>query len=492
LTLPVDVTGGFDTGVAFFSPSGANLSFRLLDSNGNVAASNVTRTLSGNGHFAEFATQIFPGTSNFRGTLAVSSTSGVAALTLRQNLTPLSYTTLPVTSGTATGKTAAAPLLSQTVTGIDATSSVTLNRTLQAGFKIAGTFSGSGTPAQVIASSGQNLYAGIVDVVTRRYTILVPAGSYDLKASFEPGGVPAGGSLIVTFAVPGTVQVSADTTRDIALPSVTLFNISGTVSGWATLPSATAPLIDFASNDNLFQGEFTLGGDGSFQAALPASSYRASIGATIGFSLFASESLSLFNVGSLNVTGNAAGANFTVSATARLTGSVSGPGLPGGLAFGAGVVANDISVPAPTEAVFVFPPTTSSADLDLTNQYQMILMRNRTYQVDLTLPLVQGATPIGLVTVPVPEAVVNLSGDATFNFTIPSLPATVTLSGRVTDAGGRGVGGASISAYTQSLTGVSGMGFMAFALTDADGNYSFQVLSGANYQIIIAPPLQAP
>jgi hypothetical protein len=103
LTLPVDITGNFDTGVAFFNPgsSSTTLTFRLLDSGGATVGSSATRSLSAKGHLAIFVSQLFPGTSNFRGSLAVTSTSGVAAMTLRMNSSPLSFTTLPVGSGTA-------------------------------------------------------------------------------------------------------------------------------------------------------------------------------------------------------------------------------------------------------------------------------------------------------------------------------------------------------------------------------------------------------
>jgi len=103
MTLPVDITGNYNTGVAFFSPGGAALTFRLLDANGMHVGSSATRNLKVKGHLAEFVTELFAGTNNFRGSLAVSSTSAVAALTLRQNSAPLSYTTLPVASGTASG-----------------------------------------------------------------------------------------------------------------------------------------------------------------------------------------------------------------------------------------------------------------------------------------------------------------------------------------------------------------------------------------------------
>ena len=102
LTLPVDITDTVDTGVAFFGPAGATLTFQLRSESGKLVGSRATRNLDAKGHLAEFASQIF-GTRNFRGSVGITATSGVAALALRQHSSPpvLSYTTLPVASGTA-------------------------------------------------------------------------------------------------------------------------------------------------------------------------------------------------------------------------------------------------------------------------------------------------------------------------------------------------------------------------------------------------------
>jgi hypothetical protein len=101
-TLPVDITDTVDTGVAFFGPAGATLTFQLRSESGKLVGSRATRNLDAKGHLAEFASQIF-GTRNFRGSVGITATSGVAALALRQHSSPpvLSYTTLPVASGTA-------------------------------------------------------------------------------------------------------------------------------------------------------------------------------------------------------------------------------------------------------------------------------------------------------------------------------------------------------------------------------------------------------
>ncbi len=100
-TIPADVTGTFDTGVAFFNPSSssATLALRLIDGDGKVVGRS-TLTLPGNNHTATFVSGLFPSTADFRGSLAVDASVAIAALTLRQNSNPLSYTTLPVVKGT--------------------------------------------------------------------------------------------------------------------------------------------------------------------------------------------------------------------------------------------------------------------------------------------------------------------------------------------------------------------------------------------------------
>ncbi len=111
LTLPVDVTGLFDTGIAFFNPgsSPVALTLELLDMNGNVAAGTTARTLpsiNAHGHLASFINDpdLFPGTSNFKGSLAVTAPVGIASTVLRQYNSGANFTTLPTVWGTAIKK----------------------------------------------------------------------------------------------------------------------------------------------------------------------------------------------------------------------------------------------------------------------------------------------------------------------------------------------------------------------------------------------------
>jgi hypothetical protein len=112
LTVPVDVSDTFNTGVAFFNPgtSPQSITAKLLDQSGGILDT-ATVSLPAKNHVARFvsgAGQLFPSISSFQGTLAVSAPGGVAALTLRQyaGAANPTYTTLPVASGTATGRSA--------------------------------------------------------------------------------------------------------------------------------------------------------------------------------------------------------------------------------------------------------------------------------------------------------------------------------------------------------------------------------------------------
>jgi hypothetical protein len=107
-TLPVGVNANFDTGLALFNPGSepVDVSMVLVDPFGRRLSGPqreevpiLTVQLNPGGHLARFATDLFPGLRNFRGTLGLVASDKVVALTLRQNNAPLSYTTLPVAVG---------------------------------------------------------------------------------------------------------------------------------------------------------------------------------------------------------------------------------------------------------------------------------------------------------------------------------------------------------------------------------------------------------
>lgn len=98
-TIPVDLSGSYNTGVAFFKPGsgGAGVSLTLYDENGNQKGQGQV-ALSGNGHRSAFVPDFIAGLSGFgRGSLVVSSDTEVAAVALRtgSGAGPV-ITTLPV------------------------------------------------------------------------------------------------------------------------------------------------------------------------------------------------------------------------------------------------------------------------------------------------------------------------------------------------------------------------------------------------------------
>jgi hypothetical protein len=500
LTLPVDITGSFDTGVAFFNPGSSSmvLTFRLLDASG-VLVNSKTQPLASKNHLATFVDNIFPGTSNFRGSLAISSTGGVAATTLRQYDYGRTYTTLPTAAGTATGKTAIAPLLSRTQTGITALPNdpdVNVNATLPSGFKLTGTISGAGQGASVYASAGgTNIFAGTVNSLTGKYLVVVPAGTYSLTVCYLFSGTPSNTEVTGTYTDPTSVQVSGDTTRNITLPSVTLFNVSGTVSGLSGLPSgltASTPTISFTSSNNTVQGQFTLNASGSYQGVLPTGNYIVCLLKTpIQFLPLQIESLELYQIGTLTVGTGPATGNYTTPATVKLSGTVRGAGLTS-MPTGTAVLASDTTAAPITQITCCAPPDTSYATADLSGQYQMVLAQNRSFTVGVSVPLGQGVSFLGVLNYPISSGAVSMGADTTLDFNIPGLPRRPSIFGRVTDSSGNGVANVVISAYSQSITDAANVGFSASGKTDPNGNYSIAVLGGTNYQLTFSPPTPQP
>ncbi len=100
ITIPVAVTGAFDTGIAFqgITSSAASLNLQLMDESGTAVGTSLKLDLPAKGHMAKMVSELFPQISNFQGSLLVSSTADLAALILRINNSPLSLTTLPVIS----------------------------------------------------------------------------------------------------------------------------------------------------------------------------------------------------------------------------------------------------------------------------------------------------------------------------------------------------------------------------------------------------------
>jgi len=107
--LPVQKSsdGAINTGLAFYSPTAAQITLTLYTQDG-VSADNKTFSLAAGNHTASFLHEFFTGyaSSSFAGTIKVHSTVPVAAVTLRQNSTyKATYTSIPVVATTSTATT---------------------------------------------------------------------------------------------------------------------------------------------------------------------------------------------------------------------------------------------------------------------------------------------------------------------------------------------------------------------------------------------------
>jgi hypothetical protein len=480
-TIPVDITGTFNTGVAFFNPGSttATIKLRRLDDSGAQIGSEVTypsAPLPALGHTAVFIGQVF-GVANVRGSVAINSSTPIVAMTLRMNDSPLSYTSLPVVSGvSAGGGGAATTLLEKIESGINATTNITKNETLNSGYKLSGTVTGSTATGSVIAQSGQTqAFSGTIS--SGRYQIVLPAGTYNLTAMYAPNGI-ASNTLIITSTVASGVTVTADTTRDITLPATTLYTVTGTVNGLGNFGATTGMEMHFTTANGSINGSFPLSAGGSYSGSLPAGSYAVGVDVSMNFNATGqNQSLGIYNLGNATIGGNTSLPAYSIGSLVKLSGMVKGVSIP--------VTGIGISATTSNEAIV----STSNADM-LTAQYQALLPPN-TYNVNMTMAMIQGTSWMGSITYPLNPTALTLSKDTSgYDFTVPSLPPRVTISGKVTDSDGSPVSGAAIILYCESVTSVPNLSFVNSAQTDSSGNYSVSVLSGTDYTIAFMPPTQ--
>ena len=97
-TILVDTTGGYSVGVAYANPGTttiANISLTLLDNSGNAVAAPVTQTLGPGNHLAGFISQFFKSAPPVIGTMQITSSTPLIAISLRFDPTLSKFTTLP-------------------------------------------------------------------------------------------------------------------------------------------------------------------------------------------------------------------------------------------------------------------------------------------------------------------------------------------------------------------------------------------------------------
>ena len=97
-TILVDTTGGYSVGVAYANPgttSIANISLTLLDNSGNAVAAPVTQTLGPGNHVQGFTSQFFKSAPPLVGTMQITSSTPMIAISLRFDPTLSKFSTLP-------------------------------------------------------------------------------------------------------------------------------------------------------------------------------------------------------------------------------------------------------------------------------------------------------------------------------------------------------------------------------------------------------------
>ncbi len=402
----------------------------------------------------------------------------------------------------ATAYSQASRLLDKTVSPVNATNNVTVNATLDSGFFLSGTVSSeAASVAQDVEAVSTTppfgSFAGAVDPTTRGYQIVLPAGTYNLFVRFQrTQGLR---NTRFTFKGPAGVTVSADITRDITLPMLPLFTVSGNVSNLnAFFPTRS---VDFNSNtDPVFsriRGGDLLDAAGNYTVPLPSGTYTVELVQVLGLT---STAVGLGSVltsdlvpATATISGPTTGLNFTAPAipTARLSGTVSITGSTT-LPAGSGMFAGDISQPP-----LPSPNSSGGGLLPPSGAYEFRLATGRIYQNSAFVPaqLLPSPAPPGLfVFSDTPPPTVPLTVDPTVrNLTLPALPGPATprtISGRVTITGtttpvANAQVGATFADFNLTTSAVTV--FSRDASTDANGDYSLVVPAGTPYTLSFRP-----
>ena len=383
------------------------------------------------------------------------------------------------------------PLLGKSITGVNATSNVTVNATLDPVFLLKGTISSS-DPASVadsvravLSTTSSVSFFGVVDATTHKYRIVLPAGTYNLDVSFtHTVGQQTTSFTFRDLTSPALFTVSADTTRDVTLPAVTTSAVTGTVSNLNMLfPTAQ---LSFDSNSITgfmdVSANSPLDPSGNYAVQLPKGSFNVTLSQSmLSFTTFFSSDLST-NLGPVPA---ANPLNFTVPtvSTATLSGTAS---VTGSSSIPSSSVLLGVDVTGGTA-----PQTVSSGSgpLPATGAYgPFTFITGRTYALNPSFPvhLLPTPAPPGEYTPPDPSPTL-LTADAMRNVNYPALPGpatAVTISGRVTITGTlTPVAHAPVFVDGNQITGAANTSFSNIAKTDAFGNYSLVVPAGMNYTL---------
>jgi hypothetical protein len=496
VTLPIDSSSDADTGIALFNPGSAPVSItpRFLDVDGISTPATAAITIPANGHYAGYFGNLFPGLGIIQGSLAISSSTPVSALTMRLNNSPYSMTSLPVVQGVVAGFVYPTSGPNGTRTGIivpNATVSgdTTLNKSIQWGLKIAATItgfpaSGAGlSQVQAISASGKT-YKPVTNSASSN--LYVAPGVYVIRVIGWTGTSGSANGVWMTYTSPDVVTVTADTTAAITVPTPTFYTISGTIAGIDTISSASSSQLVFISTDNpsVQYTIYTPQTNGSFTQQMPAGTYVAGLQAKGFGSATGTMNLGSFNIGTFTVSGDAT-VNLALVDTAALSGTISFAGAtPSAFTLRASDAAGpSIDTTTNNYAPGIITSTWASPSSGFTGAYDMQMLKSHTYNLSLQYSSYAGsATTVAAGTVfytPTSNAV-TVNSNSQFNFAnIPVISDVVTLSGKLTGSDGTSpIVQAAVTAVSNTITGAANSVYRASTTTASDGTWSLKVPKG--------------
>ncbi len=277
--IAVDASGNSLTGVGLQDLTGQSnqITFTLFNSQGQQQGDSVTRTLDSLGHLGIFATGpggLFPAIEDFRGKLLMTSNLQFSAVTLRQNSSPLSFTTLPVFSTNSERTSFELPQFASGG-GILTTTFVLFNLGNTAANVTITLTTGKGLPFSVNLDNGESGSEFQVQVPACGSLFLQTDGAGDVRAGAAQitASVPIGVGGVYTLLSGGTFQTETGVgaSDDILLASlpvdttgvfdtgVALFNSgkAATEVALSFISGAAAPAgaVDFSTQLTLDPGE---------------------------------------------------------------------------------------------------------------------------------------------------------------------------------------------------------------------------------------------
>ena len=354
-------------------------------------------------------------------------------------------------------------------TGIVPDMDQTQNFSLNRAFRITGNISGGQAAFLAAIRDDGTIFSGVVNASSGNYAVVVPMGTYRVRVCY-------GSPTTTTYDDPAPVTVSADTTRDEALPPITSYPVSGSVSGMD--PSAFGN-IAFAAQDGSSGGSgLIFPGLGTYSVNLPSGNYNASV-LQLNFS---TGGISIFPVGTVTVVDTAVTMNFAIGPTAQLSGTVMKSSIPPNSAM---IALETTSMPPTGFTCVSNQVSTGVSPVDQgSGAYQMTLLTGRSYFLLGGFPILPADPPQTAATYQwVDSSTVDFQGDTVRDAAVSPPADTIAVTGQVTVGGSPDrIGDAIANALADAVCTRSSSGTTAPTTAFARGT---QTDSGGNYRLVL-------